>query len=104
MRSYPNLIPLSASEVRRIVATVERYKFDRIYGGWWDRIVGGNAKAAIQKSADRYVRWIEGAPTLPSPPGGGGEDLRVPPPSRGPAGRSPGVVGPASGARLNEFF
>jgi glyoxylase-like metal-dependent hydrolase (beta-lactamase superfamily II) len=73
MRSYPNLIPLSASEVRRIVATVEPYGFDRIYGGWWDRVVDRNGQAAIQKSADRYVRWIEGreAPTLPSPRGGG---------------------------------
>ena len=73
MRSYPNLIPLPASEVRRIVSTVEPYKFDRIYGGWWDRIVSRNAKAAIQKSADRYIHWIEGAPTLPSPASGGGK-------------------------------
>src|SRR5256885_969699 len=74
MRSYPNLIPLPARELRRIVSTVEPYKFDRIYGGWWDRIIGRNAKAAIQKSADRYIRWIEGAPTLPSPASGGGKD------------------------------
>ena len=74
MRSYPNLIPLPASELRRIVSTVEPYKFDRIYGGWWDRIIARNAKAAIQKSADRYIRWIEGSPTLPSPASGGGND------------------------------
>ena len=76
MRSYPNLIPLPARELRRIVSTVEPYKFDRIYGGWWDRIIGRNAKAAIQKSADRYIRWIEGreTPTLPSPASGGGND------------------------------
>jgi len=60
MRSYPNLIPLPASQIRRIVSTVEPYTFDRIYGGWWDRIVSRNAKTAIQKSADRYIRWIEG--------------------------------------------
>jgi hypothetical protein len=65
MRSYPNLIPLSASEVRRIVATVEPYRFDRIYGGWWDREVDRDGKAAIQKSADRYVRWIGGAKPPP---------------------------------------
>jgi hypothetical protein len=61
MRSYPNLIPLPGSEIRRIVSTVEPYRFDRIYGGWWDRIVDRDGKAAIQKSADRYIRWIEGA-------------------------------------------
>jgi hypothetical protein len=61
MRSYPNLIPLPASEVRRIVATVEPYRFDRIYGGWWDRVVDRDGKTAIQKSADRYIRWIQGS-------------------------------------------
>jgi glyoxylase-like metal-dependent hydrolase (beta-lactamase superfamily II) len=73
MRSYPNLIPLSASEVRRIVATVDPYGFDRVYGGWWDRVVDRDGKTAIQRSADRYIHWIQGtsAPTLPSPRGGG---------------------------------
>jgi hypothetical protein len=63
MRSYPNDIPLPASQVRRIVASVDPYPFDRIYGGWWDRVVDRDGKAAIQRSADRYIRWItEGAP------------------------------------------
>jgi hypothetical protein len=60
MRSYPNLIPLSAKEVRRIVATVQPYRFDRVYGGWWDRVIDRDGKAAIERSADRYVRWIAG--------------------------------------------
>lgn len=63
MRSYPNLIPLRAPEVRRIVATVAPYPFDRIYGGWWDRVVDRDGKAAIDRSADRYIRWIDGRPT-----------------------------------------
>ena len=67
MRSYPNLIPLSANEVRRIVSTVRPYPLDRVYGGWWDRVIDRDGMAAIEKSADRYVRWIEGAPILPSP-------------------------------------
>ena len=67
MRSYPNLIPLSANGVRQIVSTVRPYPFDRVYGGWWDRVIDRDGMAAIEKSADRYVRWIEGAPTLPSP-------------------------------------
>ena len=46
--------------LRHIVAAVRPFAFDRIYGGWWDRIVSRNAKTAIQKSADRYIRWIEG--------------------------------------------
>lgn len=58
MRSYPNLIPLPASEIRRIVATVRPYAFDRIYGGWWDRVTPRDAKAAVERSAQRYLRWI----------------------------------------------
>lgn len=62
MRSYPNLIPLAAREIRRIVATVAPYEFDRVYGGWWDRVIDHGGKAAIGQSADRYVRWLEGPP------------------------------------------
>ena len=57
MRSYPNLIPLPPSEIRRIVATVRPYAFDRIYGGWWDRVTPRDAKAAVEGSAQRYLRW-----------------------------------------------
>lgn len=60
MRSYPNDIPLSARIVDKIVLSVEPYAFDRIYGGWWDRVIERDGKAAIRRSADRYIRWIEG--------------------------------------------
>ena len=58
MRSYPNLIPLPAPEIRRIVAAVRPYGFDRIYGGWWDRVTPRDGKAAVERSAERYLRWI----------------------------------------------
>ena len=48
MYSYPNLIPASAESVRAIVASVEPYAFDRIYGGWWDRDVPTGGKAAVR--------------------------------------------------------
>lgn len=60
MYSYPNLIPLPARAVRRIVAAVRPYAFDRIYGAWWDRVVQQDAKAAVVRSAERYVAAIEG--------------------------------------------
>lgn len=60
MYSYPNLIPLSASQVRRVVAAVEPYQFDRIYGAWWGKVVGTDAKAAVHRSAERYIQAIEG--------------------------------------------
>ena len=58
MTSYPNLIPLSPNKVTAIVYAVEPYAFDRIYGGWWQRIVSTGAKEAVRRSADRYVRHI----------------------------------------------
>ncbi len=58
MYSYPNLIPLHAQAVERIVEAVEPYAFDRIYGGWWDSIVRIDAKAAVKRSAERYIRAI----------------------------------------------
>jgi hypothetical protein len=61
MRSYPNEIPLPAASVRQIVAAVRRYRFDRVYGGWWDRVIDRDGKAAVDRSADRYIRWLEGA-------------------------------------------
>ena len=58
MRSYPNLIPLPASAIRRIVAAVEPFAFERIYGAWWDTLVAADAKAAVQRSAERYIRAV----------------------------------------------
>lgn len=60
MYSYPNLIPLPASSVRRIAAAVEPFQFDRIYGAWWGKVIREDAKAAVRRSADRYLRAIEG--------------------------------------------
>lgn len=59
MYSYPNLIPLSAAEVRRIVGVVEPYSFDRIYGAWWDRVILSDAKNAVRRSAERYIGKLE---------------------------------------------
>jgi hypothetical protein len=58
MYSYPNYIPLSAAKVDRIVAAVEPFAFDRLYGAWWDRNVASDAKGAVRRSADRYQQAI----------------------------------------------
>jgi hypothetical protein len=58
MRSYPNLIPLPAGEIRRIVGTVGSFTFDRIYGGWWDRVTGSDGTTVVERSARRYLKWI----------------------------------------------
>jgi glyoxylase-like metal-dependent hydrolase (beta-lactamase superfamily II)/DNA-directed RNA polymerase subunit RPC12/RpoP len=58
MYSYPNLIPLPAESIRRIVDVLEPYEFDRIYGAWWDAVVRSDGKAAMRRSAERYLRAI----------------------------------------------
>jgi glyoxylase-like metal-dependent hydrolase (beta-lactamase superfamily II) len=60
MYSYPNYIPLSAAKVESIVAAVEPFEFDRIYGAWWDRNVRVDAKSAVRRSAERYKRALKG--------------------------------------------
>ena len=60
MYSYPNLIPLPASEISRIRDEIEQYHFDRIYGGWFERVVSTDARNAVLRSADRYIRALEG--------------------------------------------
>jgi glyoxylase-like metal-dependent hydrolase (beta-lactamase superfamily II) len=58
MRSYPNHIPLSASAVRRIMRAVEPYTFDRVYSSWPDRVIMADGKAAVRRSAERYIQAI----------------------------------------------
>lgn len=59
MYSFPNLIPLSPAAVRRVVAAVEPFAYDRIYSAWWERVTPTNGKAAVQRSAERYIAAIE---------------------------------------------
>ncbi len=58
MRSYPNLIPLPANMVGEMVAALDPWPFERLYGGWFDRVVVSDAKAAVRRSADRYRRAV----------------------------------------------
>jgi glyoxylase-like metal-dependent hydrolase (beta-lactamase superfamily II) len=57
MYSYPNLIPLPPSKVRRIVAAVEPFTYDRIYESF-GLAIDPDAKAKVRASADRYIRAI----------------------------------------------
>ena len=58
MYSYPNLIPLPATEVLRIRETIEPYQFERLYGAWFERVVMYDAHAAVLRSAERYIRAL----------------------------------------------
>jgi glyoxylase-like metal-dependent hydrolase (beta-lactamase superfamily II) len=58
MWSYPNLIPLPPREIERIRAVVEELEFDRVYGGWWDRVMADGAREKVLRSAERYLRAV----------------------------------------------
>ena len=63
--SYVNLVPLDPVAVTTIARRVGRFRFDRLYGGWWGHAVLGGADEVVRRSADRYVRRV--APSDPSP-------------------------------------
>lgn len=58
MRSYPNALPVNAATVQKITAALDPFPFDRMYGGWWDRVCTTGAKERMRKSAERYVAAI----------------------------------------------
>ena len=58
MRSYPNLIPLGPAAIHRILDAIDPHSFDQIYGAWWKTNVLSDAKAAVARSAERYLRVI----------------------------------------------
>lgn len=61
MYSFPNMIPLSADKVTRILHSIDPYPFDRLYGIWFDRVVGPDAKSVVRSAADRYRRALGAA-------------------------------------------
>jgi hypothetical protein len=60
MYSYPNYVPLSAGSVERIVQAVAPFEYDKVYGAFWDTVVERDGKAAVTRSAERYLRAISG--------------------------------------------
>jgi hypothetical protein len=59
MWSYPNLIPLSASVVRRMADILEPFAFDAIYGAFSGRgQIDANGKQVVAASVARYIARI----------------------------------------------
>lgn len=69
MWSYPNLIPLDEQTVMDIARRITSFRFDRVYGGWWGRVIVGDGAAAVRRSADRYVERLRGRRPPSSPAG-----------------------------------
>jgi hypothetical protein len=60
MYSYPNLIPLPEAEIRRIVAALDPFRYERILGAWWGTVVPRDGRAIVERSAERYIRAVNG--------------------------------------------
>jgi glyoxylase-like metal-dependent hydrolase (beta-lactamase superfamily II) len=58
--SAPNRLPLPEAGVRGVVEAVAPLAFDRIYGGWWTPVLRSDAKAALERSAARYIELLRG--------------------------------------------
>ena len=58
MYSYPNLLPLAAPAVQRIAKTLETIDYERLYGGWFHRVIQTDAKAVVAQSATRYTELL----------------------------------------------
>ena len=55
MRSYPNLIPLGSAAISKILDRIAPYSFQHVYGAWWQANVLADGKAAVERSAERYL-------------------------------------------------
>jgi glyoxylase-like metal-dependent hydrolase (beta-lactamase superfamily II) len=60
MRSYPNIIPLSAPAVERIAKMLEPFRYDVIYGAFFDRVIPRGGKEAVRRSVERYIAIVTG--------------------------------------------
>ena len=61
MRSFPNFIPMSAPAVKRIVkAALSPFPFDTIHGAFPTRTIAKDGKRVLEKSAERYLAYIQG--------------------------------------------
>jgi glyoxylase-like metal-dependent hydrolase (beta-lactamase superfamily II) len=58
--SAPNRLPLPETAVRQVVEAVRPYRFDRIYGGWWQPVLRSNAREILEASAARYIQFLRG--------------------------------------------
>jgi hypothetical protein len=60
MYSYPNLIPLGVAAIKQVVKSLRPFAFDRLYGAFPEQVVKTDAKDVVERSADRYLKMIEG--------------------------------------------
>ena len=62
MYSYPNYIPMPASDVGAMRERLEGFAFEDVYGYSWHRNIRGDARAAVDASFARYLRQVGSHP------------------------------------------
>ncbi|WP_149038650.1 MBL fold metallo-hydrolase [Kitasatospora sp. MBT63] len=67
MYSYANHIPERPDAVRAAGELLAGYRFERIYGAWWDRVVTSDGNEVLARSVDRYLRFELGLETEARP-------------------------------------
>lgn len=60
MWSYPNMLPLSAAEVRSVADRLAPWRFERIYGAFSHQNVRQGGHDMVARSAHRYIERIQG--------------------------------------------
>lgn len=60
MYSFPNHVPEQPQKVRAAVDALAGFRFDRLYGAWWDRVVTSGAEEVLARSVERYLRFEQG--------------------------------------------
>ena len=65
MYSYPNQIPLDPATVRRMIDLVAPYPYERVHDAFGKHVLA-DGSAAVERSAERYIRHIlgEAGPTI----------------------------------------
>lgn len=58
MRSYPNLIPVGPTAIRRVESTLAALTYDRIYAAWTGHHILEDAPAIVRRSVKRYLQHI----------------------------------------------
>lgn len=56
MYSYPNYLPMKASDVRAMRSRLEGLAFDDVFGFSWGRNILGGGRARVDVSFDRFLR------------------------------------------------
>ena len=58
MYSFPNHIPLPASDIKIIKERMEGIPFERIFGAWYKRNIWENGRAIFDASIERYLKIV----------------------------------------------